>query len=136
MKKITVIAVVGPTASGKTSLSIEIAKHFSGQVVSADSMQIYKKMNIATAKPTDDEMQGIPHPESRTNSIYPIPTPNTIPALISTFCRRSISSRFCFFTINPHLKKRYDCSYRFMSSPSVWIWLATHWYSLGMTQKP
>ncbi|MBO5333456.1 MAG: tRNA (adenosine(37)-N6)-dimethylallyltransferase MiaA [Clostridia bacterium] len=61
MKKIPVIAVVGPTASGKTSLSIEIAKHFLGQVVSADSMQIYEKMNIATAKPTDDEMQGIPH---------------------------------------------------------------------------
>lgn len=61
MKKIPVIAVVGPTASGKTSLSIEIAKRFRGQVVSADSMQIYEKMNIATAKPTDDEMQGIPH---------------------------------------------------------------------------
>lgn len=61
MKKIPVIAVVGPTASGKTSLSIEIAKRFSGQVVSADSMQIYEKMNIATAKPTKDEMQGIPH---------------------------------------------------------------------------
>ena len=61
MNKIPVIAVVGPTASGKTSLSIEIAKRFSGQVVSADSMQIYEKMNIATAKPTDDEKQGIPH---------------------------------------------------------------------------
>lgn len=61
MKKIPVIAVVGPTASGKTSLSIEIAKHFNGQVVSADSMQIYEKMNIATAKPTSEEMQGIPH---------------------------------------------------------------------------
>lgn len=61
MKKIPVIAVVGPTASGKTALSINIAKRFSGQVVSADSMQIYEKMNIATAKPTDDEMQGIPH---------------------------------------------------------------------------
>lgn len=61
MNKIPVIAVVGPTASGKTSLSIEIAKHFSGQVVSADSMQIYEKMNIATAKPTEEEMQGIPH---------------------------------------------------------------------------
>ena len=61
MNKIPVIAVVGPTASGKTSLSIEIAKRFSGQVVSADSMQIYEKMNIATAKPTEDEMQGIPH---------------------------------------------------------------------------
>ena len=61
MKKIPVIAVVGPTASGKTSLSIEIAKNFSGQVVSADSMQIYEKMNIATAKPTEDEMQGVKH---------------------------------------------------------------------------
>ena len=61
MNKIPVIAVVGPTASGKTSLSIEIAKRFGGQVVSADSMQIYEKMNIATAKPTEDEMQGIPH---------------------------------------------------------------------------
>ncbi len=61
MKKIPVIAVVGPTASGKTALSINIAKQFSGQVVSADSMQIYEKMNIATAKPTVDEMQGIPH---------------------------------------------------------------------------
>ena len=61
MKKNPVIAVVGPTASGKTALSINIAKQFSGQVVSADSMQIYEKMNIATAKPTDDEMQGIPH---------------------------------------------------------------------------
>lgn len=61
MNKIPVIAVVGPTASGKTSLSINIAKNFSGQVVSADSMQIYEKMNIATAKPTVDEMQGIKH---------------------------------------------------------------------------
>lgn len=61
MKKIPVIAVVGPTASGKTSLSINIAKKFSGQVVSADSMQIYEKMDIATAKPTTEEMQGIPH---------------------------------------------------------------------------
>ena len=61
MNKIPVIAVVGPTASGKTSLSIEIAKYFGGQVVSADSMQIYEKMNIATAKPTVDEMQGIKH---------------------------------------------------------------------------
>ncbi len=61
MKKIPVIAVVGPTASGKTALSISIAKRFSGQVVSADSMQIYEKMNIATAKPTEEEMEGIPH---------------------------------------------------------------------------
>lgn len=61
MNKNKVIAVVGPTASGKTGLAIEIAKEFNGEVVSADSMQIYKGMNIATAKPTEDEMQGIVH---------------------------------------------------------------------------
>ncbi len=61
MKKIPVIAVVGPTASGKTALSINIARAFAGQVVSADSMQIYEKMDIATAKPTAEEMAGVPH---------------------------------------------------------------------------
>lgn len=61
MDKIKTIAVVGPTASGKTSLGVELAKHFGGEVVSADSMQIYKYMDIATAKPTVAEMQGIPH---------------------------------------------------------------------------
>ncbi|MGN1118248.1 MAG: tRNA (adenosine(37)-N6)-dimethylallyltransferase MiaA [Acutalibacteraceae bacterium] len=61
MDKIKTIAVVGPTASGKTSLGVELAKHFGGEVVSADSMQIYKYMDIATAKPTVSEMQGIPH---------------------------------------------------------------------------
>ena len=61
MDKKTVIVIVGPTASGKTSLSIEIAKIMGGEIISADSMQIYKGMDIATAKPTTDEMQGIPH---------------------------------------------------------------------------
>lgn len=61
MDKKTVIVIVGPTASGKTSLSIELAKMLGGEIVSADSMQIYKKMDIATAKPTKDEMQNIPH---------------------------------------------------------------------------
>ncbi|MGN0443457.1 MAG: tRNA (adenosine(37)-N6)-dimethylallyltransferase MiaA [Acutalibacteraceae bacterium] len=61
MDKIKTIAVVGPTASGKTSLGVELAKRFGGEVVSADSMQIYKYMDIATAKPTVAEMQGIPH---------------------------------------------------------------------------
>lgn len=61
MKKKTVIVIVGPTASGKTSLSIEIAKKLNGEIISADSMQIYKEMDIATAKPTEEEMQGIPH---------------------------------------------------------------------------
>ena len=61
MKKIPVIAVVGPTASGKTALAVKIAGRFNGQVVSADSMQIYKGMDIATAKPTEEEMGGIQH---------------------------------------------------------------------------
>ena len=55
------IAIVGPTASGKTALAIELAKKYDGEVVSADSMQIYKGMEIASAKPTEEEMQGIPH---------------------------------------------------------------------------
>lgn len=59
--KIPVIAVVGPTASGKTELAVEIAKLYNGEIVSADSMQIYKGMKIATAKPDKDEMQGIKH---------------------------------------------------------------------------
>lgn len=59
--KIPLIAVVGPTASGKTSLAVEICKAIDGEAVSCDSMQIYKGMDIATAKPTLEEMQGIPH---------------------------------------------------------------------------
>ncbi len=61
INKPKVIAIVGPTASGKTALSVEIAKKFGGEVISADSMQIYRGMDIATAKPTEDEMQGITH---------------------------------------------------------------------------
>ncbi len=59
--KIPVIAVLGPTASGKTALSIALAKSLNGEVISADSMQIYRGMDIATAKPTSEEMAGIPH---------------------------------------------------------------------------
>ncbi len=56
-----IIAVAGPTASGKTALAVEIAKRVDGEIVSCDSMQIYKDMSIGTAKPDEDEMQGIPH---------------------------------------------------------------------------
>ena len=56
-----IICVVGPTASGKTALAVELAKECNGEVVSCDSMYIYKGMNIGTAKPTVEEMQGIPH---------------------------------------------------------------------------
>lgn len=56
-----VIVICGPTASGKTSLSIELAKKINGEIISADSMQIYQEMNIGTAKPTIEERQGIQH---------------------------------------------------------------------------
>ena len=61
LKKIKLIAVVGPTASGKTTLGVKIAERFGGEVISADSMQIYKGMQIATAKPTFDETEGVKH---------------------------------------------------------------------------
>ncbi len=56
-----VVVIVGPTASGKTRLSIELAKKFNGEIVSADSMQIYRRMDIGTAKPTEEERCGIVH---------------------------------------------------------------------------
>ena len=56
-----IICVVGPTASGKTALAVELARSFNGEVISCDSMQIYRRMDIGTAKPTTEEMQGIPH---------------------------------------------------------------------------
>ena len=59
--KPTVIVICGPTASGKTALSIELAKKINGEIISCDSMQIYKEMNIGTAKPTIEEMCGIKH---------------------------------------------------------------------------
>lgn len=60
-EKPKLIAVVGATASGKTALAVDLAKHYNGEVISADSMQIYKEMSIATAKPDEKEMKGIVH---------------------------------------------------------------------------
>ena len=56
-----IICIAGPTASGKTALAVAMAKALDGEVVSCDSMQVYQYMDIGTAKPTKDEMQGIPH---------------------------------------------------------------------------
>lgn len=56
-----ILVVAGPTASGKTKIGVELAKRLNGEIISADSMQIYKYMNIGTAKPNVIEMQGIPH---------------------------------------------------------------------------
>ncbi|MBP2077737.1 tRNA (adenosine(37)-N6)-dimethylallyltransferase MiaA [Oceanobacillus polygoni] len=60
MKK-NVVAIMGPTAVGKTKLSIELAKRFNGEIISGDSMQVYKGLDIGTAKIKQEEMQGIPH---------------------------------------------------------------------------
>ena len=60
-QKIKILAVVGPTASGKTAVSVELAKRLGGEVVSCDSMQVYRRMNVGTAKPTEEEMRDVPH---------------------------------------------------------------------------
>ncbi|HKK10545.1 MAG TPA: tRNA (adenosine(37)-N6)-dimethylallyltransferase MiaA, partial [Bacteroidales bacterium] len=57
----TLVMICGPTASGKTSLSVELAKVFQTEILSADSRQFYKEMSIGTAKPDSDEMEGVPH---------------------------------------------------------------------------
>ncbi|MBP3379834.1 MAG: tRNA (adenosine(37)-N6)-dimethylallyltransferase MiaA [Ruminococcus sp.] len=61
MSKPKILAVCGPTASGKTWLGVQLALAYDGEVISADSMQIYKGMDIASAKPSEEEMQGVPH---------------------------------------------------------------------------
>ena len=61
MNKPKVVAIVGPTASGKTSLSIKLAQKFNGEVISADSRQVYRGMDLGTGKVTPEEMAGIPH---------------------------------------------------------------------------
>ncbi|WP_132005371.1 tRNA (adenosine(37)-N6)-dimethylallyltransferase MiaA [Mesobacillus foraminis] len=60
-RKEKLLVLIGPTAVGKTKLSIELAKQFNGEIISGDSMQIYKGMDIGTAKVTPEEMEGIPH---------------------------------------------------------------------------
>ena len=55
------IVITGPTATGKTALGVAVAKAVDGEVIGADSMQIYRYMDIGTAKPTPDEMDGVPH---------------------------------------------------------------------------
>jgi len=61
LSKPRVVAVGGPTASGKTALSVALARAFDGEIINADSMQIYKKLDVGTAKPSAEERQGIPH---------------------------------------------------------------------------
>ena len=61
MSEQTVVVIAGPTASGKTAFSVELAAAFSGEIVNADSMQVYRGMDIGTAKPVEEEKKGIPH---------------------------------------------------------------------------
>lgn len=61
MEKTKIIVIVGPTAVGKTALSIDVAKKFNGEIISGDSMQVYRTLDIGTAKATEEEMEGIPH---------------------------------------------------------------------------
>ncbi|MBQ2404260.1 MAG: tRNA (adenosine(37)-N6)-dimethylallyltransferase MiaA, partial [Lachnospiraceae bacterium] len=55
------IILTGPTASGKTALSVELAKRIGGEIISADSMQVYRYMDVGSAKVTVEEMDGVPH---------------------------------------------------------------------------
>ena len=56
-----VVVITGPTATGKTKLAVELAKELNGEIVSADSMQVYRRMDIGTAKVTPEEAEGVPH---------------------------------------------------------------------------
>ena len=86
-----VIVICGPTASGKTALSIELAKRVNGEIISCDSMQIYEDMDIGTAKPSEEEMQGIKHyllgfvsPEERYSvAQYKLDAKNAIKEILS-----------------------------------------------------
>lgn len=60
-QKIPLVVVAGPTASGKTAAGVRLAQLLDGEVISADSMQIYKYLTVGTAKPIPEEMEGIPH---------------------------------------------------------------------------
>lgn len=61
MDRLPLVVIAGPTASGKTALSLDVAEHFGAEIISADSMQVYRLMDIGTAKPTLEERRGIPH---------------------------------------------------------------------------
>lgn len=86
MSRKKVIAIVGPTASGKSSLAIEAAKALNGEIISADSMQVYEGMDIGTAKITPEEMDGIPH---HLIDIQPIDKPWNV-RTFQQLCRQAI----------------------------------------------
>ena len=57
----SIIVIAGPTAVGKTKLSVSLAKKLDGEIINADSLQVYKELNIGTAKITEEEKEGVPH---------------------------------------------------------------------------
>ncbi|MEO5984035.1 MAG: isopentenyl transferase family protein, partial [Ferruginibacter sp.] len=71
MKK-TCIIIAGPTASGKTSVALDIARHYSTEIISSDSRQCYKELEIGVAKPTAEQLQEIPHHFINSHSIYDV----------------------------------------------------------------
>lgn len=93
-EQIPVLAVTGPTASGKTALAVRLAQAMDGEVVSADSMQIYTGLRISTAKPTAEEMQGVPH------HLLDFLPPDT-PFSVADYCDRA---KACIAAIHAHGK--------------------------------
>lgn len=61
MNSKNLIVIAGPTAVGKTALAIEVAKHYGAEIISADSRQFYREMSIGTAKPTEEQLNAVPH---------------------------------------------------------------------------
>lgn len=92
--KTKIVAVVGPTASGKTNLAIEIAKKFNGEIISADSRQVYKGLDIGTGKVTEEEKQNVPHHLIDTTSIDTVYTGKNFMADATTSIA-DISNRGC-----------------------------------------
>ena len=91
-EKIPMLCVVGPTASGKTALAAELARRFDGEIISADSMQIYSEMQIGTARPTEEEMRGVPH---HLTGFLPLSQPYSVARFVedASRCAAEIFSR-------------------------------------------
>ena len=91
-EKIPLLCVVGPTASGKTALAVALAEALGGEVISADSMQIYETMQIGTARPTPEEMRGVPH---HLCGFLPLSQPYSVARFVedAAACAREIAGR-------------------------------------------
>ena len=105
LKKKRIIAVVGPTASGKSALALELARRYDGEIVSCDSMQIYKKMNIGTAKPTEAELLSVRHHmidvAEPTDNFSCEDYVRLASAAIDCICERGKLWKSCFWFVTP-----------------------------------